>query len=104
MPYATQVQFLQSEKFSERQYMQNTITNPRVNDGILEISPYVGGNSNINGPILAMLASNENPHGCSLRVAEVLQELRPRYSRYPDGGSTALRSAIAKYVGADAEQ
>jgi histidinol-phosphate aminotransferase len=71
--------------------------------GILEISPYVGGESAAPGRNRAIrLASNENPLGPSPRAAAAYVALRDELHRYPDGGAAALRRAIADSEGLDA--
>ncbi|SME91742.1 histidinol phosphate aminotransferase apoenzyme [Tistlia consotensis] len=65
--------------------------------GILDIAPYVGGESKVEGrekPI--RLASNENPLGASPKAVEAYKALAAELNRYPDGGALALRQAIAK--------
>ncbi|WP_291163212.1 histidinol-phosphate transaminase [Ensifer sp. SSB1] len=46
---------------------------------------------------IAALASNENPDGCSPRVAAALTNLNP--SRYSDPACTALRAALGQKLG-----
>ncbi|WDZ81320.1 histidinol-phosphate transaminase (plasmid) [Ensifer adhaerens] len=46
---------------------------------------------------IAALASNENPHGCSPRVAAALANLDP--SRYCDPACTTLRAALSQKLG-----
>src|SRR5919205_1993627 len=73
--------------------------------GILEIAPYVGGEAKIPGierPI--RLASNESALGPSRRAMEAYADWAGEIHRYPDGGSTELRQALAKHYGLDAER
>ena len=64
--------------------------------GILDISPYVGGDSAVEGVNRVIrLASNENPLGPSPKAVEAYKELQGELHRYPDGGSNDLRRAIA---------
>jgi len=51
---------------------------------------------------IAALASNENPHGCSPRVAAALANLDP--SRYCDPACTTLRAALSKKLGVAGER
>ncbi len=71
------------------------MTRPAPRPGILEISPYVGGESGVPGiaePIV--LSSNESALGPSPKVVAALQAHASLVHRYPDGGSVALRDAI----------
>lgn len=80
-------------------------TFPKPRPGILDIAPYVGGESKIPGierPI--RLASNESPLGPSRKAIEAYSALAPEIHRYPDGGSTELRRALARHYGLDAER
>jgi histidinol-phosphate aminotransferase len=64
--------------------------------GILDIAPYVGGESELPGiaqPI--KLASNESALGPSPRAVEAYKSCATLLYRYPDGGQHALRAAIA---------
>lgn len=71
--------------------------------GILDISAYVGGESKIEGvDRIIKLASNEGALGPSPKAVEALQTAAETMHRYPDGGATALRTAIAKRFGLDA--
>ncbi len=64
--------------------------------GILDISPYVGGESAAPGQSrVSRLASNENPLGPGTRAAAAFATVRDDLHRYPDGAATALRAAIA---------
>jgi len=80
-------------------------TFPKPRPGILDIAPYVGGESKIPGierPI--RLASNESPLGPSRKAIEAYSALAPEIHRYPDGCSTELRRALARHYGLDAER
>jgi histidinol-phosphate aminotransferase len=48
---------------------------------------------------LVRLASNENPLGPSLRVVEAVRREASSIHLYPDGGSTAVRDALARSLG-----
>ncbi len=76
--------------------------------GIANLKPYVPGK-----PISELerelgitdsvkLASNENPLGCSERVKAAIRDELSEAARYPDGGGFALRTALAKKHGVDA--
>jgi histidinol-phosphate aminotransferase len=79
---------------------QHVIQNVRKN--VTKLIPYVPGK-----PIrevqeeygfqeVTKLASNENPIGPSPKVQKAIQEVLGELHRYPDGGSTELKRAIAK--------
>ena len=71
--------------------------------GILDISPYVGGESTAPGrDCTVRLASNENPLGPGTRAAAAFAAVRDDLHRYPDGAAAALRAAIAEAEGLDA--
>ncbi len=75
---------------------------PVPQPGILDISPYVGGESKVPGIANpARLASNENPLGVSPRAAEAFDRAISDLHRYPDGGATAIRDAIGAHHGLD---
>ncbi len=75
---------------------------PKPQPGILGISPYVGGESTVAGIATpARLASNENPLGPSPRAIDAYLKAAGELHRYPDGGSTALRTAIGAHHGLD---
>ena len=65
--------------------------------GILEVTPYVGGEASISGRNRAIrLASNENPLGASPRAAAAYAALQDGLHRYPDGAAQELRETIAR--------
>ena len=71
--------------------------------GVLDIEPYVGGESTISGAARVIkLASNESALGPSPAAIEAYVELRGALERYPDGPSTELRAALATAHGIDA--
>ncbi|WP_207456504.1 histidinol-phosphate transaminase [Azospirillum sp. SYSU D00513] len=75
-------------------------TGPVPRPGILDIAAYVGGEHH--GSI--RLASNEGALGPSPRAVEAYQRIAGELHRYPDGGSTKLRQALAKRYGLDADR
>jgi histidinol-phosphate aminotransferase len=78
---------------------------PTPRPGILNVSPYVGGEAKVPGiERPARLASNESPLGPSRKAIEAYAALAPEMHRYPDGGSTELRRALARHYGLDAER
>jgi histidinol-phosphate aminotransferase len=71
--------------------------------GILEVAPYVGGESSAQGANrVVRLASNENPLGASPRAVAAYLALKDELHRYPDGGAVELRAAIARSETLDA--
>jgi len=52
---------------------------------------------------LVRLSANESPLGPSPHVVAAIRREAPRVHLYPDGGSTALRQALAKRLGVSAE-
>ncbi|MFY4775988.1 histidinol-phosphate transaminase [Metabacillus sp. RGM 3146] len=50
------------------------------------------------------LASNENPYGCSEKVAPALEEEIKQLVLYPDGYSAALREELSKFLGVKEKQ
>jgi histidinol-phosphate aminotransferase len=67
----------------------------RPRPGILEIEPYVGGRSAIDGAARAIkLSANESALGPSPRAVAALQAAAASSHRYPDGGAAALRAAL----------
>lgn len=75
---------------------------PTPNPGILEIEAYVGGESHAPGAErLIRLASNEGAFGPSPKAVEAYRALAGEIHRYPDGGSTKLRHALAERYGLD---
>lgn len=87
-----------------------TGTDPRTagpvpGPGIMDIAPYVGGESNVAGATrIIKLSSNEGAFGPSPAAVAALEETAKDIHRYPDGGATALRAAIAERYGLDAAQ
>ena len=61
---------------------------PKPKPGILEISTYVGGNSDIPGDAKVIkLASNEGALGPSPKAIEAYIQESDKMHRYPDGNS-----------------
>ena len=83
----------------------STSARPRPRASILQIAPYVGGEAKIAGvekPI--RLASNESALGPSPKALAAYHAAGPEMFRYPDGHSTALRQALARHHGIEAER
>jgi histidinol-phosphate aminotransferase len=71
----------------------------KPNEGILEIAPYVGGESKAEGNVrIIKLSSNENPFGASPKALAALADDQ-MLEKYPDGNCTVLRDAIAQKFG-----
>ena len=77
----------------------------RPHPGILGISPYVGGDAAIAGvDRIIKLASNEGALGPSPKAMEAYRAEADGLHRYPDGGCTDLRKALADMYGLDGER
>jgi histidinol-phosphate aminotransferase len=78
---------------------------PQALPSILEIAPYVGGESKTpgGGPAIK-LSSNEGAFGPSPAAIAALQAGALEAHRYPDGHCQALRQALADYHGIPAAQ
>lgn len=71
---------------------------------ILDIEPYVPGESKATASRVIKLAANENPFGTSPKVQEAFINLAQGLHRYPDGGSQSLRRALAAFHDIDADR
>ena len=81
------------------------MSGPQPRPGILDISPYIPGESKAEGnkePI--KLASNESSLGPSPRAIAAYRAMAEKLHRYPDGASADLRAGIAKHHGLDPER
>jgi histidinol-phosphate aminotransferase len=76
-----------------------------VRPGILDIAAYVPGEHALpgEGPVYKM-SSNESPLGASPAAIAAYRGLCSELHRYPDGGATALREALAATIDADPTQ
>ena len=84
--------------------MSKTIINgPQPRPSILDIDPYVPGKSGPKTGRNFKLSSNESPIGASPKAVEAFAEAASDLALYPDGGASALREAIAKRHGLNAE-
>src|SRR5918999_2526993 len=73
---------------------------PAPKPGILDIEPYVPGESSVSERIRPIkLSSNENPLGAGPKAIEAYKAAAGRLGRYPDGAATVLRQAIARAYG-----
>jgi histidinol-phosphate aminotransferase len=78
---------------------------PMPQPGILDISPYVPGESSIPGGLKPIkLSSNETPLGPSPKAVAAYKAEAEHLALYPDGAATALRKAIAESYGLNPER
>ena len=78
---------------------------PAPRAGVLEIAPYVGGESDIEGvENIAKLSSNENALGPSPLAVEALGRVAKLLHLYPDSSAEELRKAIGEVHGLDPER
>jgi len=78
---------------------------PRPRAGILEIEPYVAGQSSVPGRNrVVKLSSNETPLGPSIRAIEAFRAAAEDLYSYPEGSGRDLRSALARKYGLEAER
>lgn len=78
---------------------------PQPKPGILDIAPYVGGKSKLDGnanPI--KLSSNENAFGCAPSAREAYEAAKGQLFRYPDGHANLLRAAVAAHHNLEPER
>ena len=81
------------------------MTSPNVQPGIMNISPYIGGETKITGiERIIKLSSNESALGPSPLAISAYNNLAHELHRYPDGNCTELRKAIAQTFCLDAER
>jgi histidinol-phosphate aminotransferase len=81
------------------------MSTPQPKPGILDISPYVGGASEIVGVSrITKLSSNEGALGPSPKAMQAYTEQAETLHRYPDGAASALREGLAAAYGLDAER
>ena len=72
------------------------MSGPEPRPGILKAPAYVGGASKAEGANRSIkLSSNECALGCSDKAVEAYQTVSTELHRYPDGGATELRQALA---------
>lgn len=73
---------------------------PRPKAGILDIDPYVPGESKLPAGVKPIkLSSNETPLGPSPKAIAAFREVAGELERYPDGAAMHLRGAIAGRFG-----
>lgn len=72
--------------------------------GILEIAPYIGGASHVEGVSnIIKLSSNENPYGPSDAAKEAFRRASHELHRYPSTDHASLRATIAKVLSLNAD-
>ncbi len=85
--------------------VSSSIDMPQPRPGILDLVPYVGGESKVPGvERIIKLSSNEGALGPSPRAMAALQGMAGEIHHYPDGGCTALRQALGAHYGLNPEQ
>ncbi|NIZ11065.1 histidinol-phosphate transaminase [Pseudooceanicola sp. HF7] len=73
--------------------------------GIMDIAPYVGGASKVEGvKDIVKLSSNENPFGASDAAKEAYRRAAQDLHRYPSTDHAELRAAIAAHHGLDPDR
>jgi len=78
---------------------------PAPKPGILDIAPYVGGKSRIEGVAEPMkLSSNENMLGAGQKAREAFEAAVGHIHVYPDGRASKLRAAVAEHHGLEPER
>ena len=76
-----------------------------VRPGIMEITPYVGGEADVAGvERVIKLASNEGALGPSPKAAAAYRDAAATLHRYPDGAAADLRQALGSHHGLDASR
>jgi histidinol-phosphate aminotransferase len=76
---------------------------PTPQPGILDIAPYIPGESAVAGGIKPIkLSSNESALGPSPKAVEAVRAEAHNLARYPDGSAAALRMALATHYGLNA--
>ncbi len=81
------------------------MTAPKPQSGILDITPYQGGQSTAAGvERIIKLSSNESPLGPSPRAIAAYQAQALALHRYPDGNSGALAAALARHYALEPER
>jgi histidinol-phosphate aminotransferase len=78
------------------------MTAPQPRPGVLDVSPYVAGESHLPGVTRVIkLASNESALGPSPHAVKAAQADAEAMHRYPDGNATELRKALGAHHGLD---
>ena len=78
------------------------MTTPTPLKGIMDISPYVGGDASVEGMArIVKLSSNEGATGPSPKAVAAFEKVGADLHRYPDGGASELRAGLAEMYGLD---
>ena len=81
------------------------MSTPTPRPGIMSVEPYVGGKSALPGQAKPIkLSSNEGALGPSPRAIAAMHKAAETMHRYPDGGASDLRAALAKRFGLNVER
>jgi len=81
------------------------MTTPKPQPGLMSITPYKGGESELEGLAeIRKLSANESPLGPSPRAVAAMREMAATAHRYPDGGATRLRQMLGKRFGLPADR
>src|SRR5512135_2632077 len=82
-----------------------TANRPQPRPGVLDIAPYVPGNSSAPGVAKVFkLSSNETPLGPSANAIAAYRAAGEHLEDYPDGSASALREAIGAAFGLDPDR
>jgi histidinol-phosphate aminotransferase len=82
-----------------------SLQRPQPRPGVLEIEAYVPGKSSAPGVgRVFKLSSNETPLGPSPKAIDAYRAVAQHLEDYPDGASTALRTAIGRAFGLDPDR
>ena len=82
-----------------------TVAPPQPRPGILDIAPYVGGDSSVPGfEHVIKLASNESALGPSPRAVTAFRKATHNLHRYPDGAAIDLRQGLAAHYHLEEER
>ncbi len=80
------------------------MTAPTAKPGIMNIRPYVAGESDVEGlDEVVKVSSNESALGASPKAIEAFQSIARDLHRYPDGGANRLRRGLAEFHDLNAE-
>ncbi|MEC9345995.1 MAG: histidinol-phosphate transaminase [Pseudomonadota bacterium] len=81
------------------------MTTPMPQPGLMSITPYKGGESELEGQSnIRKLSANETPLGASPKAVQALRDMAATIHRYPDGGAVRLRQALGRHHGLDPDR
>ncbi len=76
------------------------MTTPIPNQGIMDITPYIGGDATVEGHSrVVKLSSNEAATGASPKAIAAYKAAAQELHRYPEGGAADLRAGLAEMYG-----